>query len=137
VDVNRFAKQIRTIHLRLAELYQGVNASVGTEPEANLTVNAIYNDEGEPTLRWIVDELLEDRRDRKLVAPNHSALFHNRPLHSYSKGEIIRNNYPIARSVTETRENYVRLQASPNPERNIIRFNLSVDFGLIFSIKID
>ena len=58
--------------------------------EADVTVDAVYDDDDRPIyLRWIVRELPKYQQPQKALSTNNDELFQDRPLHSYSKGEII------------------------------------------------
>ncbi|MEW6495148.1 MAG: helix-turn-helix domain-containing protein [Cyanobacteriota bacterium] len=66
VDVNRFAKRIQVLHWRLAELYQGVNGSVQTQPDVLLPTAFKELATTSEELQVAVEELI--RQNEELVA---------------------------------------------------------------------
>lgn len=72
------------------------NWTVGIQPrnseciEADVTVDAVCDHENRVvSLRWVLRELPKPQPSQKAFSRNSHNLFQDRPLHSYSKGEII------------------------------------------------
>lgn len=58
--------------------------------EVELTVDAVCNEEGEVLyMRWIVRDISQQKQEQKAIQGNNDEIVQDRPLHTFSKGEII------------------------------------------------
>jgi PAS domain S-box-containing protein len=58
--------------------------------EVELSVDAVYNEEGEPLfVRWLVRSISQQKQEQKTLQGNNDNIVEERPLHTFSKGEII------------------------------------------------
>lgn len=58
--------------------------------EVDLTVDAVCNEEGQPLfMRWIVRDISQQKQEQKVLQGNNHDITQERPLHTFSKGEII------------------------------------------------